>query len=73
MNFASIILLFLVQGGPCAGCSGGPGACAPCCPDNCGGGPPPPPGLDIDMYIYLTFAIALCYGAYRIYKQLKTS
>ena len=65
MTFALLLMNFLFVQGPCG--SGGPNP--PCCPD-CGGGPPPPPGLDIDMYVYLAFAIALCYGAYRIQKLM---
>ncbi len=62
----------LVQG-PCSGCPLPGSPCAPCCalPGGCGGGPPPPPGLDIDMYVFVAFAMALCYGAYRIQKMMK--
>ena len=72
MTFALLLMNFLFVQGPCSGCPSGPGPCAPCCtsPGGCGGGPPPPPGLDIDMYVYLAFAIALCYGAYRIQKLM---
>ena len=70
---ASIILnlLVFVQSGPCAGCSGGPGPCLPCCSATppCGGGPPPPPGLSIDSYIYFFFMLAIIYGVYALNRK----
>ncbi|MFC3876246.1 hypothetical protein [Winogradskyella maritima] len=56
-------------GGPC----GPTGPNPPCCNNNppCGGGPPPPPGLDIDMYVYVLFAVALAYGFFTFKKLSK--
>ena len=70
MNIAPIIfsLILFIQG-PCGGCSGGPGPCAPCCATGCGGGPPPGPGFPIDNYIIFLFLAALVYGIYIIKKR----
>ena len=74
-KFASILFVLIsfvsmAQGGPCGGCSGGPGACAPCCPNNCGG-PPPPPGLPVDNLIFALLVLGIIYGSWQIWKLTK--